>query len=70
MPAHKDGTKTFDELTNKEKASSISAQIVHLEDAIDNRIRSIEDPKKQKEVADTSIAQIERLLDRLRAKYP
>jgi len=37
--AHKGNTATFDELTYSEQASSINAEMIHLEDAINANIR-------------------------------
>ncbi len=67
LPAHQDNTKRFSELTDAEQAKSISAQILNLEAAIEHRISHTLD---RQSVVDGCTNQVERLLNRLKAKYP
>jgi hypothetical protein len=61
---HQGDTKTFDELDAAEQARSISASIMDLENAIANHV------SHGKGTSAKCIAQIERLLERLKVKYP
>lgn len=61
---HKGDTKTFGELDATEQSNSINGSIRSLELAIENHIDS------GKGTSDKCKAQLERLLNRLKAKYP
>ncbi len=65
---HKNDTAEFRELTFAEQAKSISATIMNIEAAIDYHINSA--GSKGKDTSDKCKTQIERLLNRLHAKYP
>jgi len=67
IPAHKDNTEHFHELTDGEQAKSISAQIMNLEAAIDHRIGHTQN---RQAVIDTCKSQVASLLARLQGKYP
>ena len=64
--AHKDGTKTFEELTYSEQANSINAQLMDIEAAIKANIRKAisegrENPKEKR------IVNLNDLSERLKA---
>ena len=61
---HKGDTRTFSELDAREQANSINGSIRSLEMAIENHVDN------GKGTSDKCIAQLERFLARLRAKYP
>lgn len=61
---HQGDTKTFDELDASEQAKSINGSVRSLEMAIKNHVDS------GKGTRDKCIAQLERLLERLKEKYP
>ena len=61
-PAHKDNTKTADQLTATERARSISAQINNLSNLIELDIRSSSEPDETRK---KRVQQIYRLLGRL-----
>lgn len=62
MPAHKEDTAHFHELTEAEQAKSISAQILNIEAAVKHRISNAGDKQK---VRNGLEAQIKNLLDRI-----
>ena len=63
---HKGDTKEFGELDFAEQAKSLSAQIMNLQAAIDHHIKH----SNRADTANKCKGQVERLLDRLKAKYP
>ena len=63
---HKGDTAEFGELNFAEQAKSISAQILSLEAAIGHHIKH----STRADTADKCKGQVQRLLDRLKAKYP
>jgi len=64
----KNDTRTFEELTYAEQAKSINAQIGILQKAITANIRRAKTAKKPSP-AEKRIEQVERLVQRLKAKY-
>jgi len=68
MKEHKQHTKTFEELDYADQAKSISAQIRSLEMAIKANIRKAKDENKPPPT-EKRIEQVERLVQRLKAKY-
>ena len=62
---HKGDTATFDELTPAQQARSINGSIRSLEMAIENHSN-----QGGKPTSDKCIAQVERLVKRLKKKYP
>jgi protein-arginine kinase activator protein McsA len=65
MAAHQDDTKEFGELTFAEQARSVSAMLNNIQAAIKHHVRH--SPHRQ-ETADKCVAQVERLLERLRSE--
>jgi len=65
---HKADTRTFEELDYAEQAKSINAQIRVIEKAITANIRRAKTAKKPSP-AEKRIEQVERLVQRLKAKY-
>ena len=61
---HKGDTKTFGEMDAAEQSNSINGSIRSLEMAVENHVNSGKGTK------DKCIAQLERLISRLKAKYP
>ena len=62
--AHRCRTRTFDELeTRQQKSRSINAQVTHVEDAIENEMRSF--PSEREHIRQVRIAQLRRLIDKL-----
>lgn len=59
---HSNGTRTFNELDRKGKASSVSASLIILEKAIQNRVRTSPNPEETRRKC---IGQVARLLGRL-----
>lgn len=67
MPTHSNNTKTFEELSYAEQASSISAQILSLEKAIvAHERRALSENRDITELNSKTIAQIQRMIDRIR----
>lgn len=67
MPAHSNDTLTFEQLNNKQQASSISAQILSLQRAMIARERKVREEKgdeKATELHAQLVAQVERMLVR------
>ena len=65
MPAHSNDTLTFEELSYAQQASSISAQILSLEKAMNAHIRrAIQEDKNSSELRENLISQLQRLLNR------
>jgi len=67
--AHKQHTKTFEQMDYVEQSKSISAQIHHLELAIKANIRRAQRDLKDPLPIERRIEQVERLVERLRTKY-
>jgi len=65
---HKADTRTFEELDYADQARSINAQIRVLEKAITANIRRAK-KEKRPSPAEKRIEQVERLVQRLKAKY-
>lgn len=61
-PRHKNGTKTFDQLTFAEGAKSINAAVVYLERAIKSNIAGSRNPAATRQ---KRIAQLQRLVNRI-----
>lgn len=66
MPAHKGDTKRFDELSFAEQAKTITAEINNLQAAISHHIAH----SRSAATKTKCLAQVARLLARLREKYP
>lgn len=61
---HQGDTKTFNELNAREQSNSINGSIRSLEMAVENHVDN------GKGTGRKCIAQLERLINRLKAKYP
>ena len=61
-PRHKNGTKTFDQLTFAEGAKTINAAVVYLQRAVKNNVAASRDPIATRR---KRIEQIQRLLTRI-----
>ncbi len=61
---HQGDTKTFNGLNAREQSNSINGSIRSLEMAVENHVDN------RKGTSRKCIAQLERLLNRLKAKYP
>ena len=68
MAAHSGDTKDFPELTYAQQASSITAMLNNIEAAIEHHARH--SPHGSAEAGAKCVAQVERLLARLRSTFP
>lgn len=65
MPAHSGDTQEFGDLSFAQQASSVTAMLNNIQAAIEHHVRH--SPHRQ-ETADKCVAQVERLLERLRSE--
>ena len=68
MPAHSGDTKEFGELSYAQQASSITAMLNNIEAAIEHHARH--SPHGSGAAGAKCVAQVERLLARLRSSFP
>jgi len=66
MPAHKNDTKEFSELTFAEQASSVNAMLMNVQAAIEHHVKH---SQQKSETAEKCIGQVERMLDRIRLPF-
>ncbi|MBY0514901.1 MAG: hypothetical protein K2P78_13420 [Gemmataceae bacterium] len=65
MPAHSGDTQEFGDLSFAQQAASVTAMLNNIQAAIEHHVRHSPRPR---ETADKCIAQVDRLLERLRSE--